>query len=212
MGLFLPIFLIISSYLLGSIPNALIVSKTFKGVDIRDYGSKNMGATNVNRVMGFKYGIIVFIFDAIKAGLIVFLFTSGLLDWDVDWLVFKINPLFYGLIAILGHMFPIFAGFKGGKGVACCTGIILAYEPLLFLIAFIVFVLVLIWKKYISLSSIISVIIAFALSFLFKNDGELDYYLIITLGVITLFIIIRHIPNIKRLIKGTESKFTIKKI
>ena len=211
MGIILPIILLIASYLLGSIPNALIISKTFRGIDIRDYGSRNMGATNVNRVLGFKYGITVFILDAIKAGIIIFLFTSNLLEYDADWMVLKIHPLIYGVVAVIGHLFPIFANFKGGKGVACCTGILLAYNPLIFLIVLAVFILVLIWKKYISLSSIVSATVAFILTFFIYNTETIDYVFTIVIGILWMFIIIRHIPNIKRLINHNESKFTIKK-
>ena len=211
MGIILPIILIIASYLLGSIPNALIVSKAFKGIDIRDYGSRNMGATNVNRVLGLKYGLIVFTLDAIKAGIIIFLFTTGLLDYDVDWMVLKIHPLIYGVIAVIGHMFPIFANFKGGKGVACCTGILLAYNPLVFIIIFIIFILMLIWKRYISLSSITAATAAFILSFFIYNTETIDVIFTVVVGILWFFIVIRHIPNIKRLINHTESKFTLKK-
>ena len=164
MGIILPIALLIASYLLGSIPTALIISKSFAGIDIRDYGSKNMGATNVNRVLGFKYGLIVFIIDAIKAGLIISLFTFQLLEWEASWMILKIHPLIYGVVAVIGHMFPIFAEFKGGKGVACCTGILLAYSPLIFIIVITVFILILIWKKYISLSSMTAAVTALILS------------------------------------------------
>lgn len=211
MGIILPITLLIASYLLGSIPTALIISKSFAGIDIRDYGSKNMGATNVNRVLGFKYGLIVFSIDAIKAGLIIALFTFKLLDWEASWMIIKIHPLIYGVVAVIGHMFPIFAAFKGGKGVACCTGILLAYSPLIFIIVIAIFILVLIWKRYISLSSMTAAISAFILSFFIHSSESIDILFTSVIGILCAFIIIRHIPNIKRLINHTESKFTLKK-
>lgn len=207
MGIIVPILLLIASYFLGSIPWALIVSKIFKGIDIRDYGSKNMGATNVLRVLGFKYGIVVFILDACKAGFIISLFTCGLLDYQAKWMVIQIHPLIYGLIAVLGHMFPVFANFKGGKGVACCAGIILAYNPFLFLIIFASFILVLIISKYVSLGSIIASIVALICSFFFKTNGSFDWVLICTITICAAFIIIRHRSNIKRIINKTENKF-----
>ena len=211
MGIILPIALLIASYLLGSIPTALIISKSFAGIDIRDYGSKNMGATNVNRVLGFKYGLIVFIIDAIKAGLIISLFTFQLLEWEARWMILKIHPLIYGVVAVIGHMFPIFAEFKGGKGVACCTGILLAYSPLIFIIVITVFILILIWKKYISLSSMTAAVTALILSFFIHEGDSIDWFFTSIIAILCAFIIIRHIPNIKRLINHTETKFTFKK-
>lgn len=209
MGIILPIILIISAYLLGSIPWALIVGKIVKGIDIREHGSKNMGATNTLRVLGVKYGILVFILDAFKAGFIIFLFKIGLLDYEAKWMILKIHPLFYGLISIIGHIFPIFAKFKGGKGVACCAGILLAYRPITFIIIMTVFTLVYLWKKYISLASILAAITALILA-LFPVNGKLDIaYLIVATAAVS-FLIIRHIPNIKRLLNHTENKTSFK--
>ena len=205
MGIVVPIFLLIVSYLLGSIPWALIVSKLFKGIDIRDYGSKNMGATNVLRVLGFKYGLLVFIFDALKAGIVILLFRIGLLDYTLDWMVLKIHPLIYGVVALIGHLFPIFANFRGGKGVSCCAGIVAAYNPVVFIIAFTVFALVFIWKRYISLSSLSAITAAFLASFI-PVFGKHDLVFTIVLGVGVVALYISHIPNIKRLIKHTEKK------
>lgn len=212
MGILIPISLIILSYLLGSIPNALIISKAFKGIDIRDYGSKNMGATNVNRVMGFKYGLLVFFLDAIKAGLIISLFTFKILDYQASYMMIEIHPLVYGLVAIIGHVFPIFAGFKGGKGVSCFAGIICFYAPLIALISFFFFLTVLIVFRYLSLSSILTTLLVFILSW-FKHtpDGKLDFIFILLVGIILIFIVIRHSSNIKRIINHTEPKFTIVK-
>lgn len=205
MGIILPIILLISSYLLGSIPWALIMSKLVKGIDIREHGSKNMGATNTVRVLGTKYGIIVFILDALKAGFVISLFTLGLLDHNVDWMVLKIHPLIYGFVALIGHIFPVFAKFKGGKGVACCAGILLAYEPLIFIFTMTVFTLVFIWKKYISLASILAAIATLIISFI-PFGGEMDWFFTIIVVCAVTFLIIRHIPNIKRLINHTENK------
>lgn len=205
MGIIIPIFLLIVSYLLGSIPWALIVSKLFKGIDIRDYGSKNMGATNVLRVLGFKYGLLVFILDALKAGIVILLFRIGLLDYTLDWMVLKIHPLIYGVVALIGHLFPIFANFRGGKGVSCCAGIVAAYNPVVFLIAFAVFVLVFIWKRYISLSSLSAILAAFGASFI-PVFGKHDLVLTIVLGIGVVALFASHITNIKRLINHTEKK------
>ncbi len=205
MGIIVPIFLLIVSYLLGSIPWALIVSKLFKGIDIRDYGSRNMGATNVLRVLGFKYGLLVFILDALKAGIVILLFRVGLLDYTLDWMVLKIHPLIYGVVALIGHLFPIFANFRGGKGVSCCAGIVAAYSPIVFIIAFLVFVVVFIWKRYISLSSLSAITAAFLTSFI-PIFGKHDLVFTIVLGIGVLALYLSHIPNIKRLINHTEKK------
>lgn len=205
MGIIIPIALLIFSYLLGSIPWALIISKLFAQIDIRDYGSKNMGATNVLRVLGTKYGIAVFILDALKASIVILLFRIGLVNYELDWMVLKIHPLIYGVVALIGHLFPIFANFKGGKGVSCCAGIVLAYNPIVFLGAFSAFCIIFFWKRYISLGSLSAGLVGFTLSFI-PIYGKIDWIFVIVMGIAFFFLIIRHIPNIKRLIKHTESK------
>lgn len=214
MGIIVPILLLIASYLLGSIPTALIVGKVFKGIDIREYGSKNMGTTNTLRVLGAKYSIFVFIGDALKASIIVFLFSSGLLNYEANWMIIKIHPLIYGIVAIIGHAFPIFAGFKGGKGVACCAGIAIVYCPLIFLIAISAFSITLLISKYVSLSSIIGVGIAFICSWfsiLRFETGGIDWWFVSLVFTIWIFIIISHRKNIVKIFKGTESKINFKK-
>ncbi len=205
MGIIIPLLLLAFSYLLGSIPWALIVSKLFANIDIRDYGSKNMGATNVLRVLGFKYGLTVFILDALKASVVIFLFTCGLLDWEIEWMVLKIHPLVYGVMALIGHLFPVFAHFKGGKGVSCCAGIVLAYNPLVFLVAFIFFCLVFALTKYISMSSLAAGITGFGMSFV-PIYGTIDWTFVIVMAIAFTFLLIRHFPNIKRIINHTEPK------
>lgn len=212
MGIIVPILLLIASYLLGSIPTALIVGKVFKGIDIREYGSKNMGTTNTLRVLGLKYSIIVFIGDALKASIIILLFSTGLLNYEAEWLVIKIHPLVYGLIAVVGHAFPIFANFKGGKGVACSAGIAMAYCPLIFLIAISAFIITLLISKYVSLSSIVGIGVAFLCSWFpilyFKT--ELDFTFIILVFILWIFIIFSHRKNIVKIFNKTESKISFK--
>lgn len=206
------ILLLIASYLLGSIPNALIISKLFKGIDIRDYGSKNMGATNALRVLGFKYGLLVFILDAIKASVIIVLFKVGIISLDK---YYHIPVLAYGFMAIIGHLFPIFARFKGGKGVACSAGIICSYAPLIAIPTLLVFLIVAIATKYVSLGSILAVITAFISCFIVPiiQGKPFDWILIITVFIIMIIFLLSHRKNIKRLIKGEENKtFFIKKI
>ena len=149
------LLLIIIAYLIGSIPTALIISTKFFGVDIRDYGSGNMGATNTFRVLGAKFGTVVMIFDILKGmlavGLFYFLPFYIHNEWDRTNLMVGL-----GLAAVMGHIFPIFAQYKGGKGVATLFGMILALQPVIALSCVGVFLLVLFLTRYVSLSSIIA--------------------------------------------------------
>lgn len=203
------ILLIIISYFLGSIPNALIVGKLAKGIDIREYGSKNMGATNSFRVLGHGWGILVFLLDALKAGIIVLLINLNL--FNLKSLCF--HPLIYGAVAVIGHTFPIFTNFKGGKGVASTAGIMLCYNPLLALPAFITFFIIVFITKIVSISSLTSVtvlLICAIINLIINVNLDAIIYLIISiLAWILLFV--RHIPNIKRLINKTENKIIDKK-
>ncbi|WP_019241393.1 MULTISPECIES: glycerol-3-phosphate 1-O-acyltransferase PlsY [Bacillus] len=187
------IFLVvILAYLLGSIPSGLWIGKIFYGKDIRQYGSGNLGGTNTFRTLGKKAGLTVTIMDVLKGTLATFLpFFLG-----VD-----IHPLIPGAIAVLGHIYPVFAGFKGGKAVATSAGIILGFAPLLFVALFFTFFICLYITKYVSLSSMISAVVAFIISFFIK-----DIPLIIVIGLIVVFIFYRHRANIKRIKEGTEPK------
>jgi glycerol-3-phosphate acyltransferase PlsY len=215
-GLVLQIIFLIISYLLGSIPWALIVGKLVKGIDIREHGSKNMGATNAFRVLGFKYGLLVFALDALKGGIILFIMKHNFFNFDLG--DFIIHPLSYGACAFLGHLFPIFAKFKGGKGMATASGIVLFYHPIAFTAGLITFIIVIITTRFVSLSSCVTAIAVLITSFFFKDN----YY--ITIGDITItyfsqilificiFLIVKHIPNFKRIINHTESKINFKAI
>lgn len=167
-----------------------------------------MGATNVLRTYGVKYGVLVFILDALKASIIILLFKVGLLDYTLDWMVLKIHPLIYGVVSLIGHMFPIFAKFKGGKGVSCAAGIVLVYNPLVFLVCFLTFFICLKLSNYISLSSLSAVTLGFIASFIPINH-TFDIPFIIFMGLIMIFLYITHIPNIKRLINKSENKVYI---
>jgi glycerol-3-phosphate acyltransferase PlsY len=215
-GLVLQIIFLIISYLLGSIPWALIVGKLVKGIDITEHGSKNMGATNAFRVLGFKYGLLVFALDALKGGIILFIMKHNFFNFDLG--DFIIHPLSYGACAFLGHLFPIFAKFKGGKGMATASGIVLFYHPIAFTAGLITFIIVIITTRFVSLSSCVTAIAVLITSFFFKDN----YY--ITIGDITItyfsqilificiFLIVKHIPNFKRIINHTESKINFKAI
>ncbi|MDQ0882107.1 glycerol-3-phosphate 1-O-acyltransferase PlsY [Peribacillus sp. V2I11] len=185
------------SYLIGSISFALVVGKLFYKTDIRGYGSGNLGATNTFRVLGKKAGLIVAIADLLKgtfACILPQIFNS------------TVNPIICGLLAILGHVFPVFAGFKGGKAVATSTGVLLFLTPLGTLTGFVVFILTLILSKYVSLSSMLAGIAIFIYSLIFEDK------VIIALSLfISVLVIILHRQNIKRIIKGTENKIGKKK-
>ena len=187
------LILMIIAYLLGSFPSALVIGKTFYNKDIRNYGSGNLGSTNAFRVLGKKGGAIVFILDILKGGL-AFLIAK--------YAGATISPLIIAVFALIGHIYPIFANFKVGKAVATSAGIILFYSPLLFITLFIIFVITLkIWKM-VSLSSTIISIAAVFIVWL----GNYDLTARIMLTIFAVFIIIKHIPNYKRILNGTENK------
>ncbi|WP_042144625.1 glycerol-3-phosphate 1-O-acyltransferase PlsY [Paucisalibacillus sp. EB02] len=182
----------IVAYLLGSIPSALIVGKVGFNIDIRQHGSGNLGGTNTFRVLGVKAGIIVTLADILKGTLA----TLMPVFFDVD-----VYQLAIGIFAVLGHTYPIFARFKGGKAVATSGGIILGVNPILFAVMIVTFLLSLKISKYVSLSSMITGVISFIVSIFFGDIG-----LMIVVGALTLFVIYRHIANIKRIINKTEPK------
>lgn len=189
------ILLSLLAYVIGSIPSGLWIGKIFYKKDIREFGSGNLGATNSFRVLGIKAGSIVTVMDILKgtaATLLPFFFQL-----HVDhhfWLL-------TGAFAIIGHSFPLFAGFRGGKAVATSAGVILAYAPLLFVAALIIFLLTLKISKYVSLSSMIAALAALLIS-LFMGD----WILIILIACITLFVVWRHRANITRIRNGEEPK------
>lgn len=186
--------IVIVSYLLGSIPSGLIVGKAFYGIDIREHGSGNLGGTNTFRTLGKKAGIIVTAADILKGTL-----ASTLpIIFGVET---QIDPLIAGMIAVVGHMYPVFAKFKGGKAVATSGGVLLACAPVMFLVMVVVFLLSLYITKFVSLSSIIASIVAVIYAVMVKEP-----LLIIVVSLLSLFVIYRHRTNIKRIINKTEPK------
>lgn len=184
----------IVAYLLGSIPSALIVGKVGFNIDIREEGSGNLGATNAFRVLGVKAGTIVILADILKGTLA----TLIPLFFDVE-----ISRLMIGIFAVLGHTYPVFARFRGGKAVATSGGIILGVSPILFIVMVATFVTSLYITKYVSLSSMITGIITVIVSIILK-----DLLLIIVVSLLTIFVFIRHRENIKRIKNKTEPKIT----
>lgn len=191
------IFIIIA-YLLGSIPFALIIGKIGYKIDIREHGSGNLGATNAFRVLGTKAGIFVTLADILKGTLatLIPLFASFFFDIEVSRLII-------GVFAVLGHTYPVFAKFKGGKAVATSGGIILGINPLLFIAMILTFILSLYLSKYVSLASMITGIVSTIIS-LFLNDWLL-FAMILSL---TIFVFFRHKENIRRIKNKTEPKIT----
>ncbi len=190
--------LILSSYLIGSIPTALIVGKLVFGVDIRDHGSKNPGATNTLRVLGKGSAIIVVLVDIGKGA-----FAASLpLYFNLD-----VDPLYFGLAAVIGHCFPIFAGFRGGKAIATTAGTLAVANFPLALIAFGTFFLVIFLSKYVFLGSISVGLSLLVYSFI---SQELDFELIFLF--FTIFLIYLHRSNIRNLILGIEPKINDKNL
>ncbi|MFP3321758.1 glycerol-3-phosphate 1-O-acyltransferase PlsY [Planococcus sp. SIMBA_160] len=193
MDILLPVII---AYLLGSIPSALWIGKLFYNTDIRTKGSGNLGATNTFRVLGPKAGFIVTIMDILKGTAATLLPLMMATD---------VHPLILGVIAVIGHMFPVFARFKGGKAVATSGGILLGYQWPLFLLAVAVLLIALKITKMVSLSSIILALVSVIYTIIYTlNTG--DYLFFAVILTLATFIIYRHRANIARIRAGTEPK------
>lgn len=202
------LLLIILAYLIGSIPTALIISKKFFGIDIRDFGSGNMGATNAFRVLGPKYGTLIMALDILKGMIAVglFYFLPYYLTNELERTNFMMG---LGLAAVIGHIFPVFANFKGGKGVATLLGMLIAVQPIVAVCCIGVFLVVLFLTRYVSLSSILGAIMLPVCVLWIWNEHELSYRAFALL--VALLVIITHQKNISRLLKGAESRIPILK-
>jgi glycerol-3-phosphate acyltransferase PlsY len=200
--------LLITSYLIGSIPTALLISRKYFGIDIREYGSGNMGATNAFRILGSKFGTIIMVFDVLKGMLAVGLFY--LLPYYISNELERTNFMIaLGLSSVIGHIFPVFAEFKGGKGVATLLGMILAIQPLVALTCIGVFLIVLFLTRYVSLSSILGAVMLPICVLWIWNEHELTYRIFALL--VAIMIVITHQKNISRIIKGAENRVPILK-
>ncbi len=206
--MFLKILFLLLAYLIGSIPFGFLIGLS-KGVDIRTVGSHNIGASNTGRVLGRKYAYITFTLDLLKGALFVALFRYGIIP--SKYMV--LDPSLYGFIAMIGHSFPIYLKFKGGKAVATGAGFIFAYIPILIPIGLLCFIITLKISNTASISSLVSTTLLLIISIVFtilKIDPITKlpisiYYIIFTICAFSL-IFIMHIPNIKRLINKTELK------
>jgi len=197
------ILLILSAaYLLGSIPTAVWIGKAFYNIDVREFGSGNAGATNTFRVLGKKAGIPVLIIDIVKGILAVLLARFS--DFEPGTDPFINLQMGLGVAALLGHIFPLFAGFRGGKGVATMLGIVICIHPLACASALGVFLSVLLITRYVSLSSMMAGIsFPFFLNLVFHNENKT---LMVFSIVVAALLVITHKKNIVRLFKRQESK------
>ena len=202
------LLLIIIAYFIGSIPTALIISKRFFGIDIRDYGSGNMGATNTFRVLGSRYGTMVMAFDILKgiAAVALFTFIPYYMHNELERTNFMIG---LGLAAVTGPIFPIFAGFRGGKGVATLFGMLLAVQPVIAISCTGVFLLVLFLTRYVSLSSILAALALPICVLWIWNEHEVMYRVFALL--VAALVVFTHQKNIGRILRGVESRMPILK-
>lgn len=197
---------ILLAYLFGSIPSAVWIGQAFYGIDVREYGSGNAGATNTFRVLGKKAGITVMLIDIGKGYTATMLayFIGLSVTGPVNSAQFVNYQLALGITAVMGHLFPVFAGFRGGKGVATLFGMILAVNFDAAMFCVLVFVAVLLSTKYVSLSSICAGF-AFPLSIVFLFHSSIKSEVLYGMCVCVL-ILVTHQKNIERLLKGKESK------
>lgn len=197
---------VIFAYLFGSIPTAVWIGQAFYGVDVREYGSGNAGATNTFRVLGTRAGVIVMVIDILKGwtatNLAYFIGTS--VTGPQDAAQFVNYKLALGVIAVVGHLFPVFAGFRGGKGIATLFGMVLAIQFQAALICVSVFLVVLLTTHYVSLGSIAAGF-SFPFSIVFLFHTPVKSILLYAICICTL-ILVTHQKNIERLLKGRESK------
>lgn len=198
----------LGAYLLGSVPSAVWIGKNFYGIDVRQHGSGNAGATNTLRVLGKKAGFIVLGIDALKgfaaASLAIFILPDA--GDENQILIYK---MVLGFVAVLGHIYPVFAGFKGGKGIATLLGIVIALNAWLALYCFVLFVLTVSITRYISVGSMLSAMVSPLIAFWLNhyNINPLFYFCC----VVAMLVIYTHRSNIKRLAAGSENRFSFNK-
>ncbi|MEG0259444.1 MAG: glycerol-3-phosphate 1-O-acyltransferase PlsY [Lysinibacillus sp.] len=191
--------IILCAYVIGSIPSGLWVGKLFYKTDIREHGSGNLGATNTFRILGKKPGLVVTIIDVLKGTFAVLLSALPIFSDS------SVHPLILGIIAVFGHMFPIFANFRGGKAVATSAGVLLGYSWPLFIFLFFTFFITLKLTKMVSLTSMIAAAVALIYSIVYYFVTG-DFALAILVAFLFSFIFYRHRANIVRIKDGTEPK------
>ena len=212
--------IVILSYLIGSVPNSIIISKLVRGIDIREHGSGNAGGTNVMRVLGWKYGLLVIFLDALKGAIAVVIISRlfyGPLPFEnvSPFDDFTLVQIIAGMSAVIGHIWTVFAGFKGGKGIATALGMLLTLITIDMLIAVGIFTLVVLISRYVSLGSIIAALSVPATLFIRENLFHVDIpgystLLPFIIGV-TAIVIFTHRKNLLRIINGNKNKISFGK-
>jgi glycerol-3-phosphate acyltransferase PlsY len=196
---------IVLAYLLGSLPSSVWLGQAYHGIDVRNFGSGNAGATNTFRVLGKKAGILVMALDIFKGLTAVTLATVWMqlgLIAETQIVLFK---LIFGISAVIGHIFPIYVGFKGGKGVATLLGMVLGLNPLVAGICVAIFLIALLVTKYVSLGSILGTL-TFPVMLLITNIEPNDVILIIFGFTFFMVVLFTHKKNVRRILNGTENK------
>lgn len=195
------IVMLLLSYLIGAFPSGFVIGKLFFKKDIRQFGSGNTGATNSFRVLGRPAGFLVTFLDIFKGFITVFFPLWLPVHADGPISTFFTNGLIVGLFAILGHVYPVYLKFQGGKAVATSAGVVLGVNPILLLILAIIFFIVLKIFKYVSLASIVAAICCVIGSLIIQ-----DYILLVVSFLVSIILIIRHRSNIARVFRGEEPK------
>lgn len=212
--------IIILSYLIGSIPNSILISKAVSGIDIRKHGSGNAGGTNVMRVLGWKYGLLVIFLDALKGAIAVVIIARlhyGPLPFEnvSPFDDFTLVQIIAGMSAVIGHIWTVFAEFKGGKGIATALGMLLTLITIDMLIAVGIFALVVLISRYVSLGSIIAAISVPSTLFIRENLFHVDipgYSTLFPFIIgITALVIFTHRKNLVRIFNGNENKISFRK-
>ena len=212
--------IILLSYLVGSIPNSIIISKAVKGIDIRKHGSGNAGGTNVMRILGWKHGLLVILLDALKGAIAVVVIARlhyGPLPFTnvSPFDDFTLVQIIAGMAVVVGHIWTVFADFKGGKGIATALGMMLMLVTIDMLIALGVFVVVVSISRYVSLGSILSAIAVPSVLYIRENVFNVDIIGYNTLFpfivAVSLLVVFTHRKNLIRLFNGSESKISFKK-
>jgi len=202
------ITLLILSYLTGSIPTSIIVSRIAKNIDIRDHGSGNAGATNVYRILGWKYALIVLLLDIFKAWLPTAIYATTIFQY-ISILDIGFMQILCGSFAVIGHTYPIFARFKGGKGVGPLIGVLLALFPIAFPLCLIVAIAIIVTTGYVSLGSIFAAISLPIFILILPVLGIIspNLSLVVFSLLVPWFVIYTHRSNISRIRNGTENRF-----
>jgi acyl phosphate:glycerol-3-phosphate acyltransferase len=218
--MYLMAVIVLLSYLVGSIPTSIIISKLVRGIDIREHGSGNAGGTNVYRVMGWKYGLLVILLDALK-GVIAVVFVARLhygnmpFENATPFDDFTLVQIIAGLSAVIGHIWTVFANFKGGKGIATALGMLIIVATVDMLVALGVFVLVVVFSRYISLGSVLAAIAVPLTLIVRENIFHVDipgYSTLLPFIIgLSLLVIYTHRKNLVRLVNGNENKISFSK-